>query len=163
MPVSCARPGGSRSTWTTGWAGAPLQAGRTGFEAIALPAPGGASFIPAPVTGRLPTTSREIALGTRTLRQIHARIGATIRVSVSLLDQRAHPMTIVGTTVFPTLSDTLGLGTGAALTPGGLRYLLPAKASMPPPEVFVRSGRASARRQAAKRSLRGWPGSARSR
>ena len=28
-------------------------------------------------------------------------------------------MTIVGTTVFPTLSDTLGLGTGAALTPGG--------------------------------------------
>jgi hypothetical protein len=40
--------------------------------------------------------------------------------------------------VFPTLSDTLGLGTGAALTPGGLHHLLPAKASMPPPEVFVR-------------------------
>jgi predicted lysophospholipase L1 biosynthesis ABC-type transport system permease subunit len=41
--------------------------------------------------------------------------------------------------VLPTLSDTLGLGTGAALTPGGLHYLLPAKATMPPPdEVFVR-------------------------
>jgi ABC-type lipoprotein release transport system permease subunit len=126
------------AAWTTGWAGAPLQAGRTGFEAIALPAPAGASFIPAPVTGRLPTTSREIALGMRTLRQLHARIGATIRVSVSLLEQPARPMTIVGTTVFPTLSDTLGLGAGAALTPGGLRYLLPAKTAMPPPEVFVR-------------------------
>jgi putative ABC transport system permease protein len=125
------------AAWTTGWAGAPLRAGRTGFEAIVLPVPGGTSFIPAPVTGRLPTTSREIALGTRTLRQLHARIGATIRVSFSLGNAQARPMTIVGTTVFPTLSDMLGLGTGAALTPGGLRYLLPAKAPMPPPEVFV--------------------------
>ena len=49
-------------------------------------------------------------------------------------------MTIVGTTVFPTLSDTLGLGTGAALTPGGLRHLLPAKAAHPAArrDVFVR-------------------------
>jgi putative ABC transport system permease protein len=48
-------------------------------------------------------------------------------------------MTIVGTTVFPTLSDALGLGTGAALTPGGLHHLLPAKAANPPPAaVFVR-------------------------
>jgi hypothetical protein len=127
------------AAWTTGSTGAPLRAGRTGFDAIALPVPGGTSFIPAPVTGRLPTTSREIALGTRTLRQLHARIGAIIRVSVSLGNAQARPMTIVGTTVFPTLSDTLGLGTGAALTPGGLHYLLPAKATMPPAdEVFVR-------------------------
>ena len=48
-------------------------------------------------------------------------------------------MTIVGTTVFPTLSDALGLGTGAALTPGGARHLLPARAPSPPPAaVFVR-------------------------
>jgi predicted lysophospholipase L1 biosynthesis ABC-type transport system permease subunit len=48
-------------------------------------------------------------------------------------------MTIVGTTVFPTLGDTLGLGTGAALTPDGLRYLLPAETTMPSPAaVFVR-------------------------
>jgi ABC-type lipoprotein release transport system permease subunit len=125
------------AAWTTGSTGAPLRAGRTGFDAIALPVPGGTLFIPAPVTGRLPATSREIALGTRTLRQLHARIGATIQVSLS--EYPAQPMTIVGTTVFPTLSDTLGLGTGAALTPGGLHYLLPAKATMPPPgDVFVR-------------------------
>jgi hypothetical protein len=48
-------------------------------------------------------------------------------------------MTIVGTSVFPTLSDTLGLGTGAALTPAGLRYLVPAKTTIPPlAAVFVR-------------------------
>jgi hypothetical protein len=41
--------------------------------------------------------------------------------------------------VFPTLSDTLGLGTGAALTPGGVLHLLPAKAVIPPPgDVLVR-------------------------
>jgi hypothetical protein len=101
--------------------------------------PGGASFVPAPVTGRLPKSGGEIALGTRTLRQLHAQIGATIGVSIPDLGTRARPMTIVGTTVFPTLSDTLGLGTGATLTPAGLRYLVPAKTSIPPPAaVFVR-------------------------
>ena len=125
------------AAWTTGLAGAPLQAGRTGFEAIVLPVPGGMSFVLPPVTGRLPRSSREIALGTRTLRQLHAPVGATIQVS--LPNAPARPMTIVGTTVFPTLSDTLGLGTGAALTPGGLHHLLPAKAVNPPPAaVFVR-------------------------
>jgi hypothetical protein len=92
-----------------------------------------------PLTDRLPRTSQEITLGTKTLRQLRVRLGATIRVS--LLGQQGRPMTIVGTTVFPTLSDALGLGTGAALTPGGLRYLLTATATMPPPgNVFVRFG-----------------------
>ena len=121
----------------TGWTGAPLRAGRTEFEAIVLEMPGGASFVPAPVTGRLPRSSREIALGTKTLRQLHAPVGTTIQVS--LAEYPARPMTIVGTTVFPTLSDRLGLGTGAALTPGGVLDLLPAKAENPPPAVvFVR-------------------------
>jgi hypothetical protein len=127
------------AAWATFLAGLPLRAGRTEFEAIVLEMPGGASFVPAPVTGRLPKSDREIALGTQTLRHLHAQIGATIRVSIPVLDTRARPMTIVGTTVFPTLSDTLGLGTGAALTPGGVRQLLPAKAATPPPAVvFVR-------------------------
>ena len=125
------------AAWTIGSTGVPLQAGHTEFEAIVLPVPGGASFLPAPATGRLPNTSREIALGTKTLRQLHAPIGATLRVSLNNAPPR--PMTIVGTTVFPTLSDTLGLGTGAALAPGALRYLLPAKTTIPPPgDVLVR-------------------------
>ena len=125
------------AAWATGLAGAPLRAGRTGFEGIVLPVPGGMSFVLPPVTGRLPRSDGEIALGTRTMRQLHVPVGATIQVS--LLPLRARPMTIVGTTVFPTLSDALGLGTGAALTPGGLHHLLPAKTPNPPPAVvFVR-------------------------
>ena len=127
------------AAWATFSAGLPLRTGRTEFEAIVLEMPRGASFVPAPVTGRLPASDGEIALGTQTLRHLHAHIGATIRVSIPVLGTRARPMTIVGTTVFPTLSDTLGLGTGAALTPAGLRYLVPATTRVPPPAaMFVR-------------------------
>jgi hypothetical protein len=135
--VATVRHDGQVAAWATYWVGAPLRAGRTGFEAIVLEMPRGASFVPA-VTGRLPRTSREIALGPRTLRQLHARVGATIQVSLS--EYPVRPMTIVGATVLPTLSDTVGLGTGAALTPGGIRRLLPAKVLHAPPAaaVFVR-------------------------
>ena len=127
------------AAWATGWTGARLQAGRTEFEVIVLRVPSGMSFVLPPVTGRLPQSSREIALGTKTLRQLHAPVGATIQVSLE--NAPARPMTIVGTTVFPTLSDTLGLGTGATLTPGGVRHLMPAKAANPPDAVvFVRFG-----------------------
>jgi hypothetical protein len=123
--------------WTTAWSGAPLLIGPVQADAIALPEPGGASFVPAPVSGRLPRTSREIALGARTLRAAHARIGETILVSAA--GGRAHAMTIVGITVFPTLSDGLDLGAGAQVTPGALRYLLPAAGAVPPADtLFVR-------------------------
>jgi ABC-type lipoprotein release transport system permease subunit len=125
--------------WATGWTGAPLRAGRTEFEAIVPTVPSDMSFVLPPATGRLPRSSQEIALGTKTLRQLHARVGATIPVSVTVPNAPVRSMTIVGTTVFPTLSDTLGLGTGAALTPDGVRHLLPAKVENPPPAVvFVR-------------------------
>src|SRR6185437_1611356 len=140
------------AAWTTGWAGARLRAGRTEFELIVLRVPGGMSFVLPPVTGRLPRSSREIALGTKTLRQLHAPVGATIQVSLE--NAPARPVTIVGTTVFPTLSDTLGLGTGAALTPGGVRHLRPAKASGDPPPavVFVRFRPDTGPQAAAQRS-----------
>jgi hypothetical protein len=151
------------AAWATGWAGGPFRAGRTEFDAIVLEMPGGASFVPAPVAGRLPRTSREIALGTQTLRQLHARVGATIPVVIPLLDTRARPMTVVGTTVFPTLSETLGLGTGAALTPGGIRHLLPANIpNLPPAVVFVRFGPGAGPQAGRKTSPRGSPRLARS-
>src|SRR6185437_13184132 len=139
------------AAWATGWVGAPLRAGHTDFEAIVLEMPGGASFVPAPVTGRLPRSSQEIALGTKTLEQLHAPVGATIQVS--LAEYPARPMTIVGTTVFPTLSDTLGLGTGAALTPGGVRRLLPAKAVIPPPGAVLVRFRPDVEPQAGRKEL----------
>jgi putative ABC transport system permease protein len=141
------------AAWATGWAGARLRAGRTEFELIVPTAPSGMSFVLPPVTGRLPRSSQEIALGTKTLRQLHARIGAAIPVSISVPGAPARPMTIVGTTVFPTLSDTLGLGTGAALTPGGVRHLLPANAEDPPPAVVFVRFRPGAGPQAGRQAL----------
>jgi hypothetical protein len=138
---------------TTAWSGATLVIGPAQPDAIALPVPRGASFIPAPVTGRLPRTSREIALGARTLRQVHAVIGRTIGVSVA--GGRARPMLIVGSTVFPTLSDGLDLGTGAEVTPGALHYLLPAQGAVPPADtIFVRF-RPGVSPQAGRRALAG--------
>ena len=125
------------AAWTTAWSGAPLLIGPVQADAVVLPEPGGASFVPPPVSGRLPRTSREIALGARTLRAAHARIGETIGVSAA--GGRAHAMTIVGITVFPTLSDGLDLGAGAQVTPAALRYLLPAAGAVPPADtLFVR-------------------------
>jgi FtsX-like permease family len=139
------------AAWATGWTGARLQAGRTEFEVIVLRVPGGMSFVLPPVTGRLPQSSREIALGTKTLRQLHAPVGATIQVSLE--NAPARPMTIVGTTVFPTLSDTLGLGTGATLTPGGVRHLMPGKAVDPPDAVVFVRFRPGAGPQAGRQAL----------
>src|SRR5262249_31739059 len=127
------------AAWSTAAIGLPLRSGGTGFDAIVPMAPGHASFVPAPVTGRLPTNSGEIALGARTLRQPHTRIGATTRVSVAAAHGPARPVTVVGTTIFPSLTDTLGLGTGAVLTPGGVRALLPPGSGTPSPsDVLVR-------------------------
>jgi hypothetical protein len=141
------------AAWATGWVGAPLRAGSTEFEAIVPTVPSGMSFVLPPATGRLPRSSQEIALGTKTLRQLHARVGDTIPVSVTVPNAPVRPMTIVGTTVFPTLSDTLGLGTGAALTPGGVRHLLPAKVENPPPAVVFVRFRPGAEPQATRQAL----------
>jgi FtsX-like permease family len=63
----------------------------------------------------------EIALGPQTLASAHARVGATAQVS--LPGQRPVRLRIVRTATFPSLSDAMGLGRGAALTLGGARHL----------------------------------------
>lgn len=141
------------AAWATGWTGARLRAGRTEFEVIVPTVPNDMSFVLPPATGRLPRSSQEIALGTKTLRQLHARVGATIPVSVTVPNAPVRSMTIVGTTVFPTLSDALGLGTGAALTRDGVRHLLPAKVENPPPAVVFVRFRSGAGPQAGRQEL----------
>src|SRR5205823_2750782 len=78
-------------------------------------------------------------------------VGATIQVSLE--NAPARPMTIVGTTVFPTLSDALGLGTGAALTLAGVRHLLPTKTTIPSPAVVFVRFRPDAGPQAGRQDL----------
>ena len=119
------------AAWAVGYTGAPLAIQGVAADSIALLPGHNATLLPVLRQGHLPRGPGEIAVGTRTLAATHANLGET--VNVSLGGFRTHPLKIVGTAVFPTLGDVLGLGKGATLTVGGLRMLLPP--SVPPPPL----------------------------
>src|SRR6185437_183797 len=73
--LAAVKHGPQVAAWTTGSAGAPLRAGRTSFQAIMLEMPGGASSVPT-VNGQMQRRGGENAHVTRTLQQLHTRIGA---------------------------------------------------------------------------------------
>lgn len=81
--------------------------------------------VPQVLDGRFPAAPDEIALGTKTLRDLHRSVGDTVRAEAA--DGSAIRLRIVGRTVLPALdlNATLGIGTGAALTLEGLRTLDP--------------------------------------
>jgi len=135
------------AAWTTADTGAQLQVNGVRADAIAFSPGRGQSFLPTPVQGRLPRAQDEITLGKRTLAAIRSRVGATVTVSLSGF--RPARFKVVGTAIFPTLSDVLGLGSGAMLTVGGLHHLLPRRVPAPPlnsllvrfrPQVGVQAG-----------------------
>jgi putative ABC transport system permease protein len=76
--------------------------------------------------GRLPVGPGEIALGARTLRQLHRSVGD--RVTASASDGRREQLQIVGQVLLPSLNSnapTLGADDGALLTRPGLVRLNP--------------------------------------
>jgi hypothetical protein len=120
---------------SVGNSGIPIQINGSRVDGIALTAKEGPTLQPTVVTGRAPTRQDEILLGTRDLERLHLHLGDTIR-RVSLAgvpDPR--PLTVVGTGIFPTLSDDLGLGHGALVTMAYLRAGL-AK-DMPGPDTIL--------------------------
>ncbi len=134
------------ATWAATGLGAPLLI--HGIEADAEEvSPGhGQSLQPVLITGRLPRDPREIALGPLTLAAVHARLGGTVRVS--LTGSRPATVRVVGVAVFPPYSTALGLGHGAAITPAGLRRLLPRGFHAPPPGTLLVRFRPGASQQA---------------
>jgi putative ABC transport system permease protein len=94
-----------------------------------LPGHGG-SLQPVPILGHLPDGPGQVVLGERTLAAIHSRLGAMTGVSLAGTPPRRYR--IVGAAVFPTLSDVLGLGQGAAFTVKGLYRVLPPGVPAPP-------------------------------
>ncbi|HLX89603.1 MAG TPA: ABC transporter permease, partial [Acidimicrobiales bacterium] len=75
-----------------------------------------------PASGRLPRQAGEVALGSGTLRQIHARIGALVRMTFPLQSggSRTIEARVTGTASFPPDFGVVGLGTGAYMTYDGL-------------------------------------------
>ena len=82
--------------------------------------------LPSTTKGRLPTRDNEIALGARTLRQLHLGVGAVVTATTS--NGRNEKLRVVGQTLLPALNSntpTLGADDGAELTRHGLTRLNP--------------------------------------
>jgi ABC-type lipoprotein release transport system permease subunit len=80
------------------------------------------SIAPAIVAGRAASARDEIVLGTRTLRDLHRRIGDVLDVTLGGTTARYR---IVGRAVFPDFAGAARLGEGAATTLDGVRRLQP--------------------------------------
>jgi hypothetical protein len=123
-----------------GWDSLFMRSGRVNFGTQAgMTAKG--SFHPTVLAGRSPDAPNEILLGSRTMRDLHAHIGATVPVEIAGLT-RPIPMRVVGRGVLPAMADTEQLGTGAVVAPSALRAFAakgPPGLSVPPPtDLFVR-------------------------
>jgi putative ABC transport system permease protein len=122
--------------WTAAHFSVPVEVDGVQIGAITNgPGPGG-SLAAVQADGTPPLRDDDIALGRRTLAAIGRQVGQTVTVSLVGTQRRA-TMRIVGTAIFPPMDDTLVLGTGAELTVGGLRGLLPSAASVPPPNAIL--------------------------
>jgi hypothetical protein len=83
-------------------------------------------LLPVTTEGRLPNRPDEIALGARTLRQLHLAVGS--RVTATPSQGATESLRIVGATLLPTLNSntpSVGADDGALLTRAGLIRLDP--------------------------------------
>ena len=118
--------------WSEMYYSVPIAVDGAQVGAIASGPGPDTSLAAVPVDGSPPLRDDEIVLGQRTLAAIGRSIGQTVTVSLTGTPGRAVMMRVVGTAVLPPMDDTLVLGTGAELTVGGLRGLLPVGAALPP-------------------------------
>jgi ABC-type lipoprotein release transport system permease subunit len=120
------------AAWTANSVGIPLMI--HGDQVTVLAAVGGrdvGSVQPVLMEGRLPRGAHEIVLGARTMAALGARTGSVLTASLPGF-RRTERLTVVGVAVFPTLGDTIGLGTGAQVAPAALPGLTPPGLQLPP-------------------------------
>ena len=120
--------------------GVPLESGGVTFGAVAVT---GAADVLAPtiLSGRLPTAADEIALGLRTMSDLHTHIGEMVPIGVSGI-AGPQPMRVVGRAVIAPINDTQRLGRGAIVAPSALdAFAATAVAGFeapPPGDAFIR-------------------------
>jgi hypothetical protein len=118
-----------RSRAVSGWSLSSLsQLTLNGRTVPALGIDDRREVAPTVVNGRLPRDSNEIALGARTMRQLHTKAGS--RVTVRDPGGALHMTRIVGRVILPGLgtypgADKTALGEGAVVTRSALRSLAP--------------------------------------
>ncbi|MFN2607109.1 MAG: FtsX-like permease family protein [Acidimicrobiales bacterium] len=140
-PVSTVLPAvegdGAVADISTGYSGVPMALGPVRVDAIAVAPVRGSTLMPTALEGRLPAAPDEIVLGTRTMAQVHTHIGGTVDAIVADASTEPLPLKVVGRAVFPSLSDALGLGRGAGLTPEALPRLVPTAGALPAPDTIL--------------------------
>ncbi|MGA3352762.1 MAG: FtsX-like permease family protein [Acidimicrobiales bacterium] len=74
------------------------------------------------VNGHLPNGDDQIGLGVTTMRQVGARVGSLVRITVAQRSggKRTEPFLVVSQDSFPLIGGFVSLGTGAILTTAGL-------------------------------------------
>ena len=120
------------AAWAADLVGVPLVI--RGNQVTSLATVGGrdaGSLQPVLIAGRFPRSAHEIMLGERTMAALGARIGSVLTASLPGFGRRER-LTVIGAAVFPTLGDTVGLGTGAEVTPAALHGLAPPGLQFPP-------------------------------
>jgi ABC-type lipoprotein release transport system permease subunit len=80
------------------------------------------AVLPPMVSGHAPAKRGEIALGSKTLDQLHKRIGETVHVSV--FGSPPKPMRVVGEAVIPPVGDVGQFGQGALIDYSSAGYLV---------------------------------------
>ena len=118
-----------------GYVGFPVAVGRVVFDGMAIRSFRGPSLMPTPVRGRIPSAKNEVMLGSTTAATLHAHIGSTIQTR--LVNGAPVPLRVVGIGAFPTLSDALGLGRGAAITIPTIVATLPRGVAPPPLDTML--------------------------
>jgi hypothetical protein len=132
--------------WTGTYMAVPIQVNGVRVDAVTTgPGPDG-PLVAVPLAGRVPQGPADIVLGARTLAATGARIGDTVRVSVSGMPGGA-TRRVVGTAVFPAMSDGAELGTGAELSLTGLVGMVPPGVTPPPYTALVVAFRPGAGQQ----------------
>lgn len=119
-----------------GYTGVPVQSGVVGFDAQAT-APVSGRLEPAVDRGRLPRRPGEVLLGSATARALHARLGATVPVTLRGLPG-SQRLRVVGVGVLPPFTAGERLGRGAAVTLSGMEALAGGADVPPPSDLLVR-------------------------
>jgi putative ABC transport system permease protein len=112
-------------SFSIGVSGAPLQIGDVATGGVSI-SPVRGRVLPTVLEGRAPATPKEILLGRKTMRLLHARLGSSFDVHVSGTKGGAK-MRVVGIGVPPIsglfASDVGSLGDGVVITQEGLQAL----------------------------------------
>jgi hypothetical protein len=117
-----------------GYVGFPLTSGQAQLSGVALESVQGSSLQPTLRAGRLPAADDEIALGVLDLDHLHTHLGGTVPLVIAGIGG-VHRYHVVGTAVFPNLSDNVDLGHGVLLTVGALTSVVGGQA--PPADTIL--------------------------